>query len=167
MRLKLLYFGIILCLESTSPNGATIGKKPVLFFYIVILEQAWTLSPPFASVHRPELQPRRLLSPQKRTLASSIIRKRLEKVPRKYASRWFLLAWNLRFRESSFLSEQTEWACACMDGRHWGFYTEYSEGKRRHLTPTFNVSTTFAFLTGNNALHFPRQMQFLIQCDWL
>lgn len=51
MRLKLLYFGIILCLESTSPNGATVGKKPVLFVYIVILEQAWTLSSPLSHLY--------------------------------------------------------------------------------------------------------------------
>lgn len=29
--MRLLYLGFILCLEITSPNGATVGKKPVVF----------------------------------------------------------------------------------------------------------------------------------------
>lgn len=60
--MRLLYLGFILCLEITSPNGATVGKKPVVFVLHCDTRESMTTffffsSPCKASVHRPELEP--------------------------------------------------------------------------------------------------------------
>lgn len=41
--MRLFYLGFILCLEVMSPNGATVGKKPVVCFLISLFKKKWTL----------------------------------------------------------------------------------------------------------------------------
>lgn len=142
--MRLLFLGIILCLEITSPNGTTVGKKPVVLSCIVILEKAWPLSktPPLAkaSVHRPELEPAPHIGCL--SFAESFNQ---EKVPHGDASRWF--CWRkicLRFFLATLPSEQTERACACEDGRQWGYsMLGYWAGKeKRHsLQKHFNKTS--------------------------
>lgn len=69
--MRLLYLGLILCMEISSPNGATVGKKrvccPVLWYF---------LPPPCrASVHRPAFEPMLQMgsSAANHTAGSSII----------------------------------------------------------------------------------------------
>lgn len=53
--MRLLYLGLILCMEISSPDGVTVGKKPDCCPVL------WYFPPPYspcrASVHRPEFEP--------------------------------------------------------------------------------------------------------------
>lgn len=63
--MRLLYLGLIVCMEISSPNGATVGKKPDC------CPALWYFSPSRASVDRPEAAER--FPPAKHTAVSSII----------------------------------------------------------------------------------------------